>query len=87
MQINGPQRNAVLPSAEHGLGGMTNVSLLRACNLTNAAIEALEERSRVRGVDSLVLMCEERGVSTLDNLLHPFTAPQHFACSAVYLPR
>jgi hypothetical protein len=87
MQINGPERTACLPGPEHGLGGLGNIPLLRACNLTNAAIEALEERSRVRGVDSLVLMCEERGAATLDSLLHPFTEAQGFQTSAKYLPR
>lgn len=75
MQHNGPARNAVLPTGEaarrFGARPCTrrNDDLLRACGLSGAEIEALGARARAQGVDSLVQLCAERGVSNLNPLL------------------
>ncbi|MBI5092234.1 MAG: hypothetical protein HZB26_07270 [Candidatus Hydrogenedentes bacterium] len=68
-QYDGPERNACLPHDDKGLPGRSNIDLLRLCGQSAAAIRGIEARASARGMDSLVLFCEERGVTTIDSLL------------------
>lgn len=73
MQRNGSARDAVLPptGSKYGTWPTTrrNEDILADCGLTSGQIQALNTRAQARAMDALSLLCEDRGVSNVTNLL------------------
>lgn len=67
MQHRNADRTALFPEGKYWISERRNEDVLRMCGLTTAEIEGLGERAR--GMDSLVLLCEERNLPTLASLL------------------
>ncbi len=70
MQRNDSSRMAVLPQGPRFNSYLTmqNEDIMRELGLTTAEIESVNTRARAECSDSLVVLCESRGLADLSSL-------------------
>jgi len=62
-------RRAVLPPASRGLPGRSDSDLCRLAGLSPVEIESLFQRAHDEGEHALVLLCRDRGVGNVGDLI------------------